>query len=97
MDCLPLELLDRGHKNVLEEGDRIQVRDAVSDGKGGEKCVTTLSKPRDYFSGNAGDRSPMDRLTELVNADPEVLDVAPRFMRYVFNQQRIWLRNNVGH
>jgi hypothetical protein len=97
MDCWPLGLLDRGKKNVLEEGDRIQVREVVRDGKGGEKCVTSLARPKDYFSGNAGDRSPMDRLKDLVEAEPEVRTVNPVFLRYLFDQQRIWLRKNVGH
>lgn len=97
MDCWPLGLLDRGRKNVLEDGDRIQVREVVKNGKGGEKCVTTSVRPRDYFSGKTGDRSPMDRLKELVEAEPEVRTVNSGLLRYLFDQQRIWLRDNVGH
>ena len=96
MDCWPLGVLDKGKLGVLEEGDRVQTRKVGKDSKNNESCVVTLSKPRDYFS-SKGDRSPMDRLKDLVEAEPQIRTVQPQLLRYIFDQQRDWLRDNVGH
>jgi len=97
MDCWPLELLDKGKMGTLEDGDRVRVKEVKTE-KGKEKCVVaSTAKPRDYFSANSGDKSPIDRLKELVEAEPKVRTVNPQLLKYIFDQQREWYRNMAGH
>ena len=95
MSCWPLGILDRGKKGTLEEGDRILKREESRNPKA--KCLVTSLKPLDYFSGGAGDQSPLDRLRVLVEAEPQIRTVNPELLRHIFDQQREWLRNNTGH
>ena len=91
-DCWPLGILDHGKQGVLEDGDRVRISNVARNPNGDEKCVTTDLKPRDYFSASKGDGSPIDRLKQLVDAEPQIETLNSDFLRYVFNEQRAYNR-----
>jgi hypothetical protein len=96
-DCWPLSLVDRGKQGVLEEGDRVKISNVERNKKNEEKCVATLKSPRDYFSAAKGEGAPLDRLKELVNAEPQIRTVSSNLLQFIFDEQREWMRQNTGH